>query len=91
MFRNPFWKDFRFGLQAFLGFNWPSEATWKASVIKYANEERSESNDYPPFPLNFLDPGLQWEGSGRESLTRQATPQRGVAGCSASFKQELKP
>ena len=41
VFGNRFWKDFGFGLGAFLGFNWRPEATWKASVIKYANEEGS--------------------------------------------------
>ena len=35
----PILKDFDFRLEAFLGFSWHSEATWKASVAKYANEE----------------------------------------------------
>ena len=40
-------------MEAFLGPNWPSEATLKASVIKYANEEGPKSiNDLPP-PLKF--------------------------------------
>ena len=41
VFRNRFWKDFGFGLEVILGFNGHSEATWKASVTKYANEEGS--------------------------------------------------
>ena len=39
MIGNRFWKDFGVGMEAFLGPNWPSEAIWKASVIKYVNEE----------------------------------------------------
>ena len=49
---NRFWKDFGVGMEAFLGPNWPSEATSKASVIKYANEEGSRSINNPP-PLKF--------------------------------------
>ena len=43
-----FWMDFGVQLGAVLGPNRPSEATSKASVIKYANEEGSASIDYPP-------------------------------------------
>ena len=49
VFGNRFWKDFGLGLEAILGANWPSEATSKASVIKYANEEGPKSvNNLPP-------------------------------------------
>ena len=41
VFGNRFWKDFGLRLGAFLGFNWRPEATLKASVLKYANEEGS--------------------------------------------------
>ena len=48
VFGNRFWKDFGVGMEAFLGSRWPSEAISKACVIKYANEEGSESINYPP-------------------------------------------
>ena len=35
-------------MEAFLGTDWPSEATLKASVIKYENQEGSGSFAYPP-------------------------------------------
>ena len=41
VFGHEFWKDLGLVLEAFLAFNWHSEATWKASVTKYANEEGS--------------------------------------------------
>ena len=44
---NLFWKDFGFRSEAILGSNWPSEATSKASVIKYANEEGPKSINNP--------------------------------------------
>ena len=39
VFGNRFWKDFGVGMEAFLGPNGPSEATSKASIIKYATQE----------------------------------------------------
>ena len=39
VFKNRFWKDFGVGMEAFSGPNRPSEATSKASVIKYANRD----------------------------------------------------
>ena len=48
VFGNPFWTDFGFRLEAVLSPNRPSEATSKASVIKYANEEGSKSINNPP-------------------------------------------
>ena len=48
VFGNGFWKDFGLGMEAFLVSNWPSEATSKASLIKYANEEGSELINYLP-------------------------------------------
>ena len=41
-------------MEAFLGANWPSEATLKASVIKYANKEGPRS-------INYLPPGKHGE------------------------------
>ena len=57
-------------LELILAFNWPSEASWKADVIKYDFREGSESFDLPPLPEITSVLGAQWEGSGRESLTR---------------------
>ena len=39
-------------METFLSRNWASEATSKASVIEYANQEGSESFGNPP-PLKF--------------------------------------
>ena len=57
VFGNRFWKDFGVGMEAFLGPNWPSEATSKASVIKYANEEGSASVNNPAPPPKVLNLG----------------------------------
>ena len=48
VFGNRFWKDFGIGMEAFLDPNWPSEATSKASVMKYAIQEGSGVINYPP-------------------------------------------
>ena len=48
VFGNRFWIDFGFWLEAILGPNGLSEATSKASVIKYANQEGPRSINYPP-------------------------------------------
>ena len=50
VFGNRFWKDFGVGMDAFLGPNWPSEATSKASVIKYAYLEGPRAVNNPPPP-----------------------------------------
>ena len=42
-----------------MGPNWPSEATSKASVIKYANEEGSASFDNPPLKFSVLGPSVR--------------------------------
>ena len=42
VFENRFWTDFGCWLGAVLDPNWPLEATSKASVKKYANDEGSE-------------------------------------------------
>ena len=39
VFGNRFWKDLGVGMEVFLGLSWPSEATSKASVVKYVNGE----------------------------------------------------
>ena len=37
VFGNVYWMDFGVWLEQILGAKWPSEATSKASVIKYAS------------------------------------------------------
>ena len=54
-----FWMDFGFRLGAILGPNRPSEATSKASVIKYENKEGGESNCYPPLKFSVLGPSVR--------------------------------
>ena len=51
VFGNGFWMDFGVWLETIFGPKWPSEATSKASVIKYANGEGSKSIDNPPPPF----------------------------------------
>ena len=53
-------------MEAFLGPNWPSEATSKASVIKYANQEGPRSTYYPPPKIFNLGPQCERE-TGRAS------------------------
>ena len=79
MFGNQFWKDFGVGMEAFLGPNWPSEATLKASVIKYANEEGSGSISNPPPKIFNFGPQCERE-TGRASQADD-TP-NGVGGFS---------
>ena len=43
VFGKRFWKDFAVGMAVVLDPNWFSEATSKASVIKYANQEGAGS------------------------------------------------
>ena len=40
-------------LELILAFNWPSEASWKADVIKYDFREGPRSFDPPPPQRNF--------------------------------------
>ena len=47
-------------MEAFLGPKWPSEATSKASVIKYANQEGPKSFGNPP-PIEIFGFGPQCE------------------------------
>ena len=89
VFGNRFSKDLGPRLVAIFSSSRDSEATSKAIGIKYAYDEGSESNDYPP--LNFPILGPQWEGSGRESLTRRATPQRGVGGLMLQLLEKIFP
>ena len=48
VFGNRFWTDFGVWLKPILGPKWPSEATSKARVIKYENQEGSASFGNPP-------------------------------------------
>ena len=77
MFGNRFWKHFGVGMDAFLDPNGPSEATSKASVIKYANQEGSGSFAYPPPKIFSLGPQCERE-TGRASQA-DVTP-NGVGG-----------
>ena len=47
VFGNRFWKDSGVAMETFLGPNWLSEATSKASVIKYENAKGPKSFDNP--------------------------------------------
>ena len=64
-FVNGYWKDFWVWLEAILGSSWPSEATSKASVINYANEEGPGQINNPPKIFN-LEPQCERE-TGRAS------------------------
>ena len=79
MFGNRFWKDFGVGMEAFLGPNWPSEATSKASVIKYANEEGSKSMNYLLPPPEIFSFGPQCERETGRASQADDTP-NGVGG-----------
>ena len=57
-------------LKVILEFKWTSKGIWKVHVVKHASKEGAEAFCTPPPPLKFLVLGSQWEGSGRESLTR---------------------
>ena len=48
-------------MEASLGPSWPSEATLKASVIKYANDEgpRSFNNPPPPLKISIRGPSVR--------------------------------
>ena len=61
VFENRFWTDFGCWLGAFLDPNWPSEATSKASVIKYANQEGSGQFANLPPPIEIFSFGPQCE------------------------------
>ena len=65
-------------MEAFLGPNWPSEATLKASVIKYANEEGPKSINYPT-PPKIFNLGAQCERETGRASQADATPY-GVGG-----------
>ena len=65
-------------MEAFLGPNWPSEATSKASVIKYANQEGSESINYPA-PPKIFNFGPQCERETGRASQADVTPY-GVGG-----------
>ena len=43
-------------LELILAFNWPSEASWKADVIKYDFREGPKSFGTPPRNFRFLAP-----------------------------------
>ena len=67
VFGNRFWMDFGFRLEAILGPNWPSEATSKASVIKYATQQGSGATTCPP-PMEIFSFDPQ-----RERVTGRAS------------------
>ena len=79
MFGNRFGKDFEVQLEAILATNRPSEAPSKASVIKYANEERSESINYPPPPPKIFNFETQCEREKGRASQADVTP-NGVGG-----------
>ena len=78
MFGNRFGKDFGLGFEAMLASNRPSEATSKASVIKYEIEEGPGSFGTPPLPLKFSVLGARERGIQGEPH-RPVTP-KGVGG-----------
>ena len=60
VFGNGFWKNVALEMEACVGPNWPSKATSKASVVKYANEEWSLSFAYsPPIEISVLGPSVR--------------------------------
>ena len=62
-YANGLWVDSETILKLILGFKWTSEATWKADVIKYANEDRPNENNYPPHKnFRFCAPGGRDQG-----------------------------
>ena len=74
VFGNRFWKDFGIGMEAFLDPNWPSEATSKASVIKYANEEGPRSINKPALPPKIFNLGAQCERETGRASQADDTP-----------------
>ena len=61
-------------MEAFLGPNWPSEAIWKASVIKYVNEEGPRLINYPPLPPKIFNLGPQCERETGRASQADDTP-----------------
>ena len=66
-------------MKAFLGPRWPSEATFKANVIKYANQEGSESFDNP-HPLNEENFSASGRDQGGQSASHAELTPNGVGG-----------
>ena len=65
---NQFEMDFRSRLETILRSGEALEAVLEGGIVKYRNSGRAELvNNNPLITLVF---GLQWEGSGRESLAR---------------------
>ena len=81
MFQNKFWMDFGCQLGGILGPNWPSEATLKASVVKYANEEGSGQgrSRLTTFPLKIFSLEPQCERETGRASQADDTP-NGVGG-----------
>ena len=77
MIGNRFWKDFGDGMEAFLRPDWPSEATLKASVIKYENQEGSRS--FANLPPKIFNLGPQCERETGRASQADDTP-NGVGG-----------
>ena len=62
-------------LELILAFNWASEASWKADVIKYDFREGPRSFALPPPEITSVF-GPQWEGSGRVNKPHTLLPLR---------------
>ena len=60
-------------LEVILAFNWPSEASWKADVIKYDFREGPKAFDNPP-PREIFGFWFQWEGPGRVNKPHTLLP-----------------
>ena len=69
------WVVYEASLELILAFNWPSEASWKADVIKYDFREGPKSFATPP-PREIFGFWLQWEGPGRVNKPHTLLPLR---------------
>ena len=68
-------------MEAFLAPRWPSEATFKANVNKYANQEGGESFDCPPSPpLNEENFSASGRDQGGQSASHAELTPNGVGG-----------
>ena len=79
VFGNWFWKDFGVQSEAILGSHRPSEATSKASVIKYANGEGPKSIDNRAPTTKIFNLGPQCERETGRASQADDTP-NGVGG-----------
>ena len=74
-------------MEAFLSPRWPSEATFKANVIKYANQEGSESFA-PPGPPSLNEENFSASGrdQGGQSASHAELTPNGVGGFLDCFR-----